>query len=69
MRQIDILAAALDRGEQLTPLDSLTLYGVLALSQRMTDLKREGYPVAMEMITLPSGKRVARYRRGGIAHG
>ena len=61
MTQTDILLAALKRGESLTPLDALSRYGVMALSQRMTPLIRAGYPIAVEMVATESGKRVARY--------
>lgn len=69
MRQLDTLQAALDRGEVLTVASALAAYGVYALSQRMGELRREGYPVERAMIALPSGKRVAEYRRGGVAYG
>ena len=61
MSQRDELLKALQRGECLTTLDALQRYGVMALSQRMTELQRAGYPVKSEMIDLPSGKRVAQY--------
>ncbi len=61
MSQREELLKALQRGECLTTLDALQKYGVMALSQRMTELQRAGYPVRSEMIDLPSGKRVARY--------
>ena len=61
MSQRDELLKALQRGEELTTLDALQRYGVMALSQRMTELQRAGYPVKSEMIDLPTGKRVARY--------
>ena len=70
MTQLDILAAALDRGERLTVAVALDKYGVYALSQRMGDLVRKwGYPVESKFIELPSGKSVKEYWRGGIAHG
>ena len=62
MTQCEILLAALKRGEKLTVLTALTDYGVYALSQRCTDLRRQGWNVVSEMITLPNGKRVAQYR-------
>ena len=65
MSQRDELLKALQRGESLTTLDALTRYGVMACSQRMTELQRAGYPVKSEMIDLPTGKRVARYSWAG----
>ena len=61
MSQRDELLKALQRGEELTTLDALTRYGVMALSQRVGELKREGLPIHTEMVDLPNGKRVARY--------
>lgn len=69
MKQTDLLAAAFDRGEALTVASALSLYGIYALSQRCGDLRREGYPVQSEMISLPSGKHCKQYRRGGVAYG
>jgi hypothetical protein len=65
MSQRDELLKALQRGECLTTLDAFRRYGVMALSQRMTELQRAGYPVKSEMIDLPTGKRVARYSWSG----
>jgi hypothetical protein len=36
-------------------------YNVIALSQRMTELQRAGYPIESKMIDTDSGKRVAQY--------
>lgn len=69
MTQLDTLQAALDRGEHLTVASALTTYGVYALSQRMGDLRRQGYPVERTMIDVGTGKRVAQYRRGAYPCG
>lgn len=69
MNQREILMEAFDRGESLTVLEAIEKYGIYALSQRCGQLWREGYPVDSEMVTLPNGKRIARYRRAGIAYG
>lgn len=61
MTQSVILLQALKRGEQLTVAEALTRYQVYALSQRMGELKRAGYPIGSSMIRVPSGKRVACY--------
>lgn len=61
MNQSEILLAALKRGEALTTLEALQRYNVMALSQRMTELQRAGYPIKSEMVKVASGKRVARY--------
>ena len=69
MTHLESLKAAFDRGESLTVAEALTRFGIYALSQRCTDLRREGYPVDSTMIELPSGKRVARYAKMVVAYG
>ena len=61
MSQADVLLRALKRGEQLTVAEALNRYGVYALSQRMGELKRQGYPIGSSMIKVASGKRVCCY--------
>jgi len=61
MSQKDVLLNALQNGEKLTTLDALMNYNVMALSQRMTELKRAGYPIESKMIDTDSGKRIAQY--------
>ena len=71
MRQVDMLREHFDCGGSLTVAEALERYGVYALSQRCTDLRREGYPVDSRMVTTPSGKRIAQYFKGDerIAYG
>ena len=69
MTQNDAILAHLSAGGTLTVAEALTGLGCYALSQRIGELKREGVPIEAEMITLDNGKRVARYRMGGIAYG
>ena len=63
VKQTDILKEAFDLGEILTFLETVQRYGILALSQRCTDLRREGYPVESKLITLANGKRISQYRK------
>jgi hypothetical protein len=60
-QRLEILRA-LAKGERLTPLRALEQFGCLSLSQRVGELKREGWPIVSEMVDMPSGKRVAEYR-------
>ena len=60
--QLGTLLQALQRGEKLTVAQALKEFGVYALSQRVGDLKRMGWPVLTSTITTNSGKRVAEYR-------
>jgi hypothetical protein len=52
----------LQAGHTLTGLEALDKFRCWALSQRITDLKKQGHRVTTTMITLPSGKRVAKYK-------
>jgi len=61
MNQCEQLLEAMKRGEQLTVAEAMSRYGVYALSQRCGELIRQGHPVNVEMITVTSGKRVAKY--------
>ena len=61
MSQKGVLLNALQNGEKLTTFDALMNYNVMALSQRMTELQRAGYPIESKMIDTHSGKRVAQY--------
>jgi hypothetical protein len=45
----------------LTVLEAMMYLKVYALSQRCTELRREGFPIEKEMIQVDSGKRIARY--------
>lgn len=45
----------------ITPIDALNLYGCFRLSARISDLRREGYPIVSERETR-NGKTYCRYR-------
>ena len=48
----------------LTVLEAMQYLRVYALSQRIGELIREGFNIEKEMITVDSGKRIARYYTG-----
>lgn len=52
---------ALQRGEYLTVAQALQHYHCYALSQRIGELKRMGWPICAESVKTESGARVARY--------
>lgn len=52
---------ALQRGETLTVLEALNRFQCYALSQRIGELKRMGWPIQSEPFKTESGKTVARY--------
>jgi len=52
------------KGKSLTPLDALYLFGVWALSSRISDLRKRGINIKSELIEITSEgktKRVSRY--------
>lgn len=55
------LLRAFQRGERLTVAEALSRYGVYALSQRVGELKRAGWPIIAEQYKTPGGARVAIY--------
>ena len=67
--QSEVILEHLSAGGTLTVAEALSRFGCYALSQRIGELKRDGVPVESEMVRLANGKRVARYRLGGVAYG
>ena len=51
----------LHRGKRLTGLKAIALFGCLSLSKRVSELRKQGYPIEKRMLVLPSGKRIAEY--------
>jgi hypothetical protein len=64
MTQLKSIREYLDTGRSLTPLDALAKFSCFALSQRIGELERKGYPIQREWKELASGKRIREYRRG-----
>lgn len=57
-----ILSMLKSRPEGITSLDALKACGTMRLAARISDLKAMGHEIESVMVTLPNGKRVARYR-------
>lgn len=55
------LLMAFQRGESLTVGIALERYGVYALSQRVGELKKMGWPIDSEPVTTAGGARISRY--------
>lgn len=55
------LLRAFKRGERLTVKTALDQYGVYALSQRVGELKRMGWPIESVPLKTEGGARVACY--------
>lgn len=51
----------LQRGGSLTVGEALSMFGCYALSQRIGELKRAGWPIISERYRTPGGAVVARY--------
>jgi hypothetical protein len=54
----------LEKGNAITPIDALRMFGCFRLGARIYDLKRMGAPVIRRMVTAPNGKRYAEYFLG-----
>lgn len=55
------LLVAFQRGESLTVGEALAKYHVYALSQRVGELKKMGWPIKSEIVKTNGGARVSRY--------
>lgn len=49
------------KGNRLTSLDALNLFGCMRLASRIHDLRERGYNIETERIQVPSGKYVTQY--------
>jgi hypothetical protein len=52
----------LKAGNRITPLEALDKFRCMRLGGRVYDLKKDGFEIEREMVTVPSGKRVASYK-------
>ena len=55
------ILAHLKSGKKITAFEALAEYNCLRLSGRIYDLRQEGHSISMEMVKMPSGKRVGEY--------
>lgn len=60
-KQCGVLLRAFQRGERLTVAEALSRYGVYALSQRVGELRKAGWPVESEWYATAGGAKVKRY--------
>lgn len=63
--QCQMILGALERGQTLTVAKAMKEFGVYALSQRCTELRRMGYPIQSYMIQV-GDKHVAEYKLGEL---
>lgn len=60
--QAGAILAALRSGRKLTALGALDDFGCFRLASRISELKKEGHDIKVEMIEVgPEKKRIARY--------
>lgn len=51
----------MENGHRITQLEALNLFGCMRLATRVFEMRERGIDVRTDMITVPSGKRVAQY--------
>lgn len=61
LSQNQMIKAALENGESLTPMDALRRFGCFRLGARIADLKAQGLKIITTM-EKDGNKRFARYR-------
>lgn len=61
LSQNQLIKAALENGESLTPMDALRRFGCFRLGARIADLKKQGLNITTTMEN-DGNKRFARYR-------
>jgi hypothetical protein len=59
---VTVLELLRERPEGLTPLDALELAGCFRLAAVVHRLKADGHEISTELVEVPGGKHVARYR-------
>jgi hypothetical protein len=51
----------MSKGNSITGIEALNLFGCFRLPARIADLKKVGHKIKSEMVKLTNGKRVAQY--------
>ena len=62
LSQCDYILAYLRSGNTLTPAEAYERFGSLALHSRVAELRERGHEIECELVEVPSGKHVGRYR-------
>lgn len=60
--QSKAILAHLQQGKTITGIEALNEFGCFRLPARIKELKDQGHNIISEMIKLPNGKHVARYK-------
>ena len=61
MSQNKQIAAYLNKGKKLTPIDALNKFGCFRLAARIADLRNEGMNIVTNTIKLKNKKQIAQY--------
>lgn len=62
LSQCDYILAHLRSGKTLMPAEAFEKFGSLALHSRIAELRERGHEITCELVEVPSGKHVGRYR-------
>ena len=62
LSQCNYILAHLRAGNTLTPAEAYERFGSLALHSRIAELRERGLKIECELVEVPSGKRVGRYK-------
>lgn len=62
MSQSEAILAHLQSGKHLTAIEALERFRCFRLAARIQDLRRAGIAISSQIVTLPNGKRVSKYR-------
>jgi hypothetical protein len=59
--QCDALLRSMQQGARYTVASAISSLGIYALSQRCGELRKLGWPIKDQFVTLPNGKKVKEY--------
>ena len=59
--QEELILTYLRKGNSLTPMEALRLFGTWALSSRISNLHKAGYIIKSELVKGDNGKHFAKY--------
>ena len=59
--QANAILDYMSKGNTITGIEALNLFGCFRLPARIADLKKVGHQIKSEMIKLTNGKRAAQY--------
>jgi hypothetical protein len=60
--QADRIAALLEKGKSITPLQALNQFGCFRLGARINDLRNAGYRIKTDKVKTNTGATIAKYK-------